>query len=518
MRPFRHSRTRALAIALGFTAITASPASAGTPFTLPGAGAFPHIAVTPAGTAYIAWTEKLSGDDRLRFCRLPRGATACSETATLSAPPAIAGEVYGPPVIRFSNSNPAAVSIVQTHDDLPPRVIQWTSGNSGASWSAGSEVANNMEIVDGGPTASDTGFGLVSNRSGRVHYQETPSAIGAAEMPGSNTATHNEPTAGSLGTTRLTAAQHGSTPAVRFWRYDGTGNVNDPTNWIGPGTVGAGERPRLAGGPSGLYLLSYNQGATRFEARLYNSGSSTFGAAQTVASEPSFSSITGVDLFQDGSGHLLAAWAVGGQGLRLAVSNGSGAAFGAAGDVVRGENLTHLQIAAAPDAQGFAVWDDGGSTIRAASLETLPPVEQPGSGQPGPQPPGSGSGPQPTGSGDTSPPADLLAGTKDVGGYAVNFYLPGECVPRGAKVRMRVTSKLKKKIAKGQRRKIRSVKFTLVKAKVVDKKAAFKASFDSGSLTPGTFHKASAVVTMRRIKKPRTSKRVKLKGTVQICP
>ena len=57
------------------------------------------------------------------------------------------------------------------------------------------------------------------------------------------------------GTTPLAVFDSGSSMAV-FRRYTGSGNLNDPASWTPPQDIGYADYPRLAAGPSGVFLLS----------------------------------------------------------------------------------------------------------------------------------------------------------------------------------------------------------------------------------------------------------------------
>src|SRR5436305_10002759 len=60
-----------------------------TPFSISAKGSMPNVTVDAAGTAYIAWDEPFdsaANRAQVMFCRLPRGATACSPLTPVNPP------------------------------------------------------------------------------------------------------------------------------------------------------------------------------------------------------------------------------------------------------------------------------------------------------------------------------------------------------------------------------------------------------------------------------------------------
>jgi hypothetical protein len=325
-----------------------------------------------------------------------------------------------------------------------------------------------------------------------------------------------------------------------FFRiFSGTGSQNNAANWLPRQTVGEGVLGRLASGPSGVVLL-YDE-RSRLVARKLAGGA--FDAPVEVA--PGFRADP--QLFQDPSGRLHATFKgstgpSGGLDLRYRTSS-DGVNWGPelllATDAEAG---LRTQIAAAADGRGFAVWDGRG--VRAAALESAVPVPSDGGGSGGGSG-GSGGGSSGAGGGSGSMPGPgpgLPVGpgggagsgggsggstrghgshtTITVGGLEVTLVLPAGCVPAGQPIKLRVTSRQKRATARRSRLgrvRLRRVRFSLERMRLTDRRAAFKASFPSGGLAPGSRHTARARLTLRQLRRGGRTVRRTLSGPVTVC-
>jgi hypothetical protein len=162
------------------------------------------------------------------------------------------------------------------------------------------------------------------------------------------------------------------------------------------------------------------------------------------------------------------------------------------------DSAFNLQVSAAPDEQGFAIWDTNSnpSQIRVAPLK-----------------PGAGGGGGDGTDGSATNPADTVT----VGGQQLTLLTPAACVNPGVKVKLRVTSKIKHLLSPKKRVKIVYVLFSLDKKKKKDKKAAFKATFNTAGLAAGSTHKLRAKVLLKPVIGNGAKKTKILKGTLKIC-
>src|SRR3954453_17470541 len=72
-------------------ALGAAPASAATPFNI-GSGKDADVLVDSAGNGHFAWIDGAP----VRYCPVPRGATACDATSALTLPAHSSAAVQGP--------------------------------------------------------------------------------------------------------------------------------------------------------------------------------------------------------------------------------------------------------------------------------------------------------------------------------------------------------------------------------------------------------------------------------------
>jgi hypothetical protein len=101
----------------------------------------------------------------------------------------------------------------------------------------------------------------------------------------------------------------------------------------------------------------------------------------------------------------------------------------------------------------------------------------------------------------------------------ITFFTPKQCVNPGGKVRVRVTSKTKKKIAKGKgRSKILFVDFFMdTTLGFTDKKKAFRTKLSTKGLKPGTKHTAKARVKLQQLTGKKKTFKKTLTAQISIC-
>lgn len=390
----------ALGLLLGL--LTADAARAASSFQI-GTGRSPQVTVDDAGTARAVWvTIPPPGDpltnpdvrDPIHYCVIPRGARACANGDVVLGPPG-----SGTDSLAIFQAG-ATIHIVASR--LAPFRTFVNSfpatGSPSATWA---EIGT-LEFGTGGAVLGPGNhiFGMASRT-----VQAYPIGGPLVEQTAPLAQTFSFPLYSAIGldgTTPVAVSADGEN--MESFRYVGAGTTtldyNTAANWSGPTAVTpAGAEVRLAGGPKGLVLLTSARlpsNEVGFQAHLWNGTS--FGPAVNVGQpETGY----GYDLFQQPTtGMLYAAWRRNSAGdplarLRLALSGNGGATWNAASDIVSesdGNHISDIEVAAAPDLQGLAVYagapaGPNNSVIRATSLEALPgqgPVAAP---PPAPTPP-----------------------------------------------------------------------------------------------------------------------------------
>jgi hypothetical protein len=206
-----------------------------------------------------------------------------------------------------------------------------------------------------------------------------------------------------------------------------------------------------------------------------------------------------LDAAGDPSGRVTALWIDNLQPNKLKFSQSSdGVKWSTPVVVTQGEepDLTFSpQVGSGPDGQGFAVYEKPGNGGPAAADIRVVPLQF---------------------SGDSTGPEQP---TKvDTGDQVLTLFTPKQCQPRGAKVRVHVTSKAKRKLARGQgRSKILFVDFLLDKVKKFhDTKAAFRTKIDSSGLRAGK-HTLSARIQLQQLTGGKKKFSKKLNAKLSIC-
>jgi hypothetical protein len=252
-----------------------APAGAGAASSLTiGAGHKPGVAVDGAGTAYIAWYGPESNVTSLHLCRLPRGAAACDVSTTIAAP----GTTLSRPFVTVDGSTVRVVSyrygLTGARFD---EIWEFTSTDGGASFDAGHAIgiAPFDEAVRG---PGDTLSVATNAESEGLVVQNVPLGAGTAGEAHAVLST-DHPYNGTVGlvdaNTPLVVFADGSSLA-QFRRYSGAGSLNDPASWTPATDIGYADYPRLAGGPSGLFLISGTQ-SNALVVRKFNGATFTAG-------------------------------------------------------------------------------------------------------------------------------------------------------------------------------------------------------------------------------------------------
>jgi hypothetical protein len=415
----------------GYAGVRKSPTTKPAPIVVPPPialsplGSYPAATVDAAGTAHIVWNEN-RGDaaDVVVYCRLKRGASACDSRTELTwdksydsgdDPAFNSGDP--PKIVQVGDQLVVLQHRYPTYAKRPDdsagseNVLEWTSSDGGTQWAGPALVgvsqldsllvfgpADDTTILNFGidpycgPTGSVASACVQAYRAGRFSTDE-------AQLGTVQDANYYPSVAPDAGLPLTALADLKSNVYLRRWT--GTGSITDPATWGAPTVLAHAEEPELAGGPGGTWLLTRGELNHPYAVRAVTAGGTTFGPPVKV-------STGGGDakgrIVEDEGGHLLTAWYDGDaldtpgkkNGLVLRTSSG-GARFAAAQRLATGQEIEQINLAAAGDAGGFAVFNrsataTGEGVVTAAGFGSQKATGKPGLGAlPG------GSGVVPTG-------------------------------------------------------------------------------------------------------------------------
>jgi hypothetical protein len=496
------------ALAIAATLGLAAPAAANDLFTLDAqATSAGHLAEDAAGTAYVTWTRRASPGlpDSPMFCKIPPGGQ-CTAPIALPIPAAVdvtdgvAGvfPVFGP------GSTVYVVAPRYVKDDI---VISTNGGQSfGAGVLTAGGYSNKTEptnvLLSGsllmiGAFNPGLGFSTAGLAAGNFSFASPGSGGVATSSMGLDGAAANP----------VEAYWNLSDPyQMFFYRYKGSGTITEEANWEGPTAIGNGYETKLAGGASGLFLVSqdYSGGAypTALDVRRYQGTS--FGAPLTLANDSSTDLFSGGAIAESPSGLVAVAWP-GTRGgdqahvMRLFVSSNGGAGF-AETDVAHigdayaiGDNA---QLAIGDNGAGWLTFRDAGG-LRMADLNPIAPYVPP-----------TFKGKEKT-----------IA--KPVGDFELTLRLPKSCLQSRQPFYAGAGKRVRHKVAKALRSKLTLIKasfsFDGRKLKTLKKKP-LKLLIEPGPLPAGSTHTVKVRVTAIARKHGRKKKVVRtLKGQITIC-
>jgi hypothetical protein len=463
-----------------------------------GGGDHPAVAVDPSGTAHVAWNQQSASfeiPDIVHYCHVPHGADSCTGGRTFSPPL----EAIGRTTYVFAPS-PNRV-LIETY-----RCCGEGTGNYVIESTDGGQTFGTPRLIGNIDHQQAAVFGPGEAISGSTisTFQQMPLTGAPATAHAEFEAGFPIPTHSGLGlfggTTPVQVMSDGS--HTSFVRNNG-GNANSSGSWTAATPLTpVGDEPVLASGPAGVVLL-YNVGEAgsglTLAARKFDGTS--FGAPVNVSEkgDPIF-----FDLSADPvTGTFHAVWIANASSpneLRWSFSS-DGLSWSKPQIVLAGDeqdNTFNLRVSGGPEGDGFAVWDENGQNGAVHGVRLVPGVNG-GAG-------GSGSG-----------AATTPAATATVSGTQLTLLAPGGCVNPGTPLKLRVTSKTKKKLSPKKRVKIVQVLFSLDKKKVKDKKAAFKATFSTAGFAAPSTHKAAAKVQLKPVVGKGKKKTKTLKGKIAIC-
>jgi hypothetical protein len=417
---------------VGVLLALAPAAHAATPFTA-GTGFGHDLAVGGDGTGHVVSLRDDSGVDRLHYCRVPAGGSACDgESGLLSFPGTGSTNATGDAQV-FTPAASKVVIVASCWNCGPDpltstdRTYRWISTNNGVSFGdPPAQVGNGLHIT--GQAAYINAGDMTLGTEG-PDFQMTdatapsPDTLTADLADGSVFASpsvvYNE---------TLDRAVHAVSQGlntVRFaYRADATptaAELNNAANWqknqFLSGAEDNNDDTHLSTGTSGIFLTyTWSRPSdSRVGLRKFDSVTNTFGGPTYVEGAGAIddSGLGHSYHSQDGSGRIHVAWRTlySGNRLRYTRSDDGGATFTPVANLASGESFTGPIVEAAASSTGFAVWADG-STIRVVALDPQPEPAAPGGGGPGGGGPGGGSGDttRPTAGGFTSGDTTLFPG------------------------------------------------------------------------------------------------------------
>ncbi|HTA96069.1 MAG TPA: hypothetical protein VK730_00325 [Solirubrobacteraceae bacterium] len=420
---------------MSFAMLIPATAQATNLFTL-GSSAETNAIVTEAnGSGYVAWDQPAAKPatepEVVQFCKIPRGGT-CTSPITLPLPSGANEEIIQPfPVL---GSHPGVVYVVGPRYIKDEDTLIWTSTDGGNTFSAAKSIHSASPDKTGvgdvlldpntpasaGPTEDyfgmafnnpGLGFGFTANEitSGKTSFTFANPGTGgvASSTLGYVTGTIEDKSTKAQIHPEVEAYYNLSSPApeVFFYRYYAKGgNVDgEETGWEGPFKVSNGYVPRLAGGPSGLFMLSTDIAPgesneaqpSAIDVRKFNETSHTFGEPVQIAKIPTSAGtlFNSGDIYENPTtGYIYVAQPViNGAGeyvMRLWESTNGGATFAGERDIATiGFGYSGIpRLAVAADGQGWLTFNDAGGQ-EVADLNALPAPPSKSTPPPPPPPP-----------------------------------------------------------------------------------------------------------------------------------
>jgi hypothetical protein len=458
---------RTLIVAAALIAASAAQAHAATPFTA-GVGAKPSVAVGSDSSGHVVW-DTSEDDDRVGYCRVAAGATACNLTHTLAFPGADDAQTTGSPVVF----TPVASKVVIVAGcwncgagGITDRTYKWTSLNNGDSFAGPTEIDQGLETQGNGVWLEDLGRFVGASHS-RIKAEDMTNGQGVQYATG-GIFTYGPEVVRVPASNKLVAATN-DLDVVKYGVFDGAPftvpGINAAGNWLIDRTLPGAEPDNsdtdLNSGPNGVYLTYryFVANDTRVGLRLFDSATNTFGAATYVEGPDAIdnNSLDYPDSFQDASGRIHLIWRTlhSGGRLRYRVSDTTGANFTPAANLALQEGFYEPQLAAGGDGRGFAVWTPGTTgNIRVVPLDPQPEpavAPPPGGGSTPPPPGGAGSG------GPTIRPTFSFSGpgsvlTARIIGNRIRVRMKGAIgLPAGANPATACTGKVRLKLKKRKR-------------------------------------------------------------------
>jgi hypothetical protein len=388
---------RVLLVGLVATLTLPGAAHAARTFTL-GTGYSPAVAVEKDGTGHFAWLQHGSPNDKLRYCRVPRGKTVCDKSRTFTGTGDASYRNWQPFVfvkgqevtLLASFRRPQTGPVVTDHF-----VVRSTDGGNsfGTPNPVGDPDRGGAEdAVMQGSDLGLIGEGAVymgTNVAG-APIRGQSSDLGALV---SGSSPLQDPSVGLTGSSPLVTADHRGDTRVFRTAHSVQRASFGAMFWTESPKIPDQVQASLAGGKKGLYamLLSMPNGRCPCRHVFRRWGGTRFAAA--FDSQQDFKG-TGAstggnhDLFQDSAGRLHAVWTKNiGSGhtqaptdVRYARSSGGTADFSKPITLThRGRNTSplDLNVATAGDGRGFVTWEEAGNSAEGATSKVRATVVAP---------------------------------------------------------------------------------------------------------------------------------------------
>ena len=396
---------------VGALAALAPAAQAATPFTA-GNGFGHDLATGSDGTGHVVWLQDEDPGDRLHYCRVPAGGSACDAESTILqfGGPTLTVNAVGDAQVFTPVAN--RVVILATcwscgGGGTTDRTFRWISADNGANFGAPVEVGRNLVL--NGQASYVNSLDLTLGVEG-VGFQATDPAV-----PNPDTATVNLASGGLFVYSpavvydetldRAVYATNDLDTVKYAYRADATptaAELNIVANWqterLLSSPEGDNDETALSSGPSGIFLTYkwFVANNNRLGLRKFDPATNTFGGPVYVegADPIDNNSLDYPSHSQDGSGRLHVVWRTlhdDGR-LRYTRSDDGGASFSAAANLAIKETFIDPIVEAAPSGAGFAAWKGigSGSAIRVVPIDPQAEPAAPGGGGP------SGGGPDTT--------------------------------------------------------------------------------------------------------------------------
>src|SRR3954454_4083068 len=248
-------RAVVLAMLLALALAPTAHAAVTQPLNL-GIGENPNATLRADGTADIVWDGRGSNSGQLTYCQLPPTSTACSVQTLL---PTGQSDSLVLPIVFGSGTTVKVVSYrygLTSPSTGFSGTLMYTSTDGGATFDTG------VEIGETAPYDLQAGPGNVvsavtsANQCGGC-FQAMPldgtKATGPAVL---------SPDYGGLGTITMLDAntplvvQGKSNGTYKWFRFNGTGDINDAANWTVGADIGVFDYPHLVSGPTGTFMIS----------------------------------------------------------------------------------------------------------------------------------------------------------------------------------------------------------------------------------------------------------------------
>ncbi|MEA2272615.1 MAG: hypothetical protein QOI98_1323, partial [Solirubrobacteraceae bacterium] len=366
------------------------------PFTIAPRGSHPSVLVDQIGTAHVVWNEEVAnGADRLHYCQVPRGVSHCTDGKVFVPPdgdPRYNDDISGPRIVelgpdqlmilapRYPNVVWVDTATGQVDPNCPQnhpqdagtrcfgssqKIWAFRSDDGGTSFDAPFVLSHQEDASGGAAAFGPDGARKVAMIGDAPNFQEVAPGGYTHSLAYLGDEGQNRNYDGSLGFLsggRPVAAFRDLAP-VTYYRVWRGGPYNSVSSWGPTHALGAGDDPRLAHGPKGLFLMNrvtVAGGKQEYVVRHY--GGTSFGPAHPVSppGQP-----VNRDVFEDPGGNVHVAYversstpAGNFDALQYRFSTNAGASWSTPLRLSRSTwfQTWNVHLGAAEDGGGLAVW------------------------------------------------------------------------------------------------------------------------------------------------------------------